>query len=254
MFIKMFEPGTADPNRNWLIIGARNTGKSVLLRDLLYHQRNNIDVLMAMTATVTTANMLKELTVSEFVCEDGYNPESATRFLETSIKLVKNSRLSNRNTGLVQDDCMFDSKIQKGKVQSQLAMNGRHYKTAQFGTTQYSMLVPVQIRSNIDYVFALSDPIRANRKRLFDHFYGCFETFAEFEKVFKHCTRNYGALVLDRTQSSGELCDTIKMYRATPNIPKFTVTNPVYWSIMKKIKAAKENKRQHSSPGQLVDL
>ena len=38
----------------------------------------------------------------------------------------------------------------------------------------------------------------ANRKRLFEHYFGVFENIKEFKTVFSACTVNYKCLVLDK--------------------------------------------------------
>ena len=50
--VKRFDFSEAEPSRVWLIVGARNTGKTVLLRDILYKMRRHIDFAVAMTTTV----------------------------------------------------------------------------------------------------------------------------------------------------------------------------------------------------------
>jgi hypothetical protein len=241
--IQQFDPLKAQKNRVWLLIGGRNTGKSVLLLDLLYKTQRETDFVLAMSATISSIEMFKAILPPGCVYTDGYDYDKADQFLALTSQLSMNGK--KRNVTLCLDDVMFDSKVMKCKTQSNLHLNGRHYNTCVFNTTQYSMLIPTAIRSNVDYVFALKETVRANRRRLFEHYFGTFTTFAEFEKVFSECTREYGALVLDRTQSSGNTEDLIKYYKADVDIPKFQLGLPVFYKMAGVIKEMLKKKRKH---------
>jgi len=243
--ISQFDPSKASTDRVWLLIGARNGGKSVLLRDLLYHNKGKIDIAMAMTATVSTANSFSEFIPEPFIYKDGYDYNKAENFLSSTEKLVVDGK--TRHAGLILDDCMFDDKVMKTPTQRKLHLNGRHYNTSIFNTTQYCMIIPNAIRTNIDYVLALKDTIKANRRRLYEYFFGSFPSFAEFDKVFQKCTENYGALVLDRTQPSGKREDMIKWYVANNNLPRFKLGRPIYFYLAE---MAKRVKQQTSSKNQ----
>ena len=219
--VKRFDFSEAEPDRVWLIIGARNTGKTVLLRDILYKMRRHIDFAVAMTTTVSTAEMLKKVLPPKLVHSDGYDPECAEKFLQCSKTLVRKG--TKRKMALILDDCMFDTTVMKSKCQRELHLNGRHYHTSVFNTTQYVMAIPPLIRSNIDYVIALKEPVKANRRKLYEYFYGVFPSFEEFESTFAACTDNYGCMVLDRTKGDTSLRSMIRFYRASAKLPPFTI-------------------------------
>ena len=219
--VRQFNIERAEENRIWLIIGARNTGKTVLLRDIMYHLRHKIDVGVAMTATVSTADMLKRVLPEQLVHTDGYNERCADEFLRSSKELVKNGK--TRRLALIMDDCMFDSGIMKSKTQSELHLNGRHYHTSILNTTQYVMAIPPLIRWNVDYIFALKEPVRANRRKLYEYFYGVFPSFGEFEHVFQSLTNNHGCMVLDRTNKGTDWRSMVRHYSASLHIPPFHI-------------------------------
>ena len=230
--LRKFDPSKAKENCVWLLIGPRNTGKSVLLKDLLYNTRDNYDFGMAMTATVSTVDTLKEIFPHKLIYTNGYDYAKGEKFLETCKKLVQQRK--KRNCLLVLDDCMFENSVMKTETQKNLHLNGRHYNTSIFNTTQYSMIIPTQIRSNIDYVLALSDSITSNRRKLYEYFFGMFPSYRTFDKVFSKITENYGAMVIDRTQKSGQVTDMIKWYRASVDVPVFRIGKPIFFELSKK--------------------
>ena len=79
--VKRFDFSEAEPSRVWLIVGARNTGETVLLRDILY--KKNVKFAVAMTTTVRTAKMLKKVLPPKLVHSNGCDPEYAEKFLQS---------------------------------------------------------------------------------------------------------------------------------------------------------------------------
>ena len=248
MNISEFKPEKAQRDRVWLILGSRNTGKSVLLKDLLYRTQKDADLVMGMTQTMSTGKMFRCLMPPHLVYTDGYSYEKADEFLKLSSDMAAASK--ERHTCLVMDDVVFDNKILKSKTQQNLHLNGRHYHTSIFNTSQFSMLVPTTIRANCDYIIALKETVRANRRRLFEHYFGIFDTFGDFERVFNECTKNFGAMVLDRTQSTGRVEDLIKYYRAQPGTPSFRLGKKIFWDLSEhldsKARAIKKEKDSDS--------
>lgn len=226
--VKRFVPSECKDNRVYLIIGARGSGKSFLMFDLLYHLRKQYDYAIAMTSTISTADDLRKVLPPSFVYQDGYDYYKADKFVNVCDKLVK-ERVIKKGL-MILDDCIHDTKCMKTKTQMTLHLNGRHMNSSVISTTQFSLLLGTAIRTNIDYVFALWDPVVANRKRLFEHYYGMFANFKEFDMIFKECTADHGCMVLDRTQGSNEPEDMIKWYRAS-SPPSFKIGKPSFFKL-----------------------
>jgi len=227
--ISQFDPKTAKKDCVWLLIGPRNTGKSVLLKDLLYKTKHQYDFAMAMTKTMSTVDMLQEFIPHRLIFNNGYDFDYGERFLLACAQTVKKRK--ERHCALVLDDCMFNNKVMKTETQKDLHLNGRHYNTTIFNTTQYCMIIPNDIRTNIDYIFALRENIMANKRRLFEYFFGMFPSFSEFNKVFTACTKNFGCLVLDKTKSSSTLQECMRWYVANPKIPPFKLGKQVFFQM-----------------------
>jgi hypothetical protein len=236
--ISKFNIKNAQPNRTWLLIGARNTGKTVLLQDILYHMQHKIDFCLAMTATVSTVQAFSKFMPKSLIYKNGYDYEAADNFLKSSKTVAEKNKV--RNSALILDDCMFDSKVMKSKTQTDLHLNGRHYNTSIFNTTQYCMVLPTIIRGNIDYVVCLKEPIKSVRKKLYEYFFGVFPSFSDFEKVFNKCTDNYGAIVLDKTGKSVNVENMVSWYKANPNLPDFKLCKPIFFQLARE---ARENKQ-----------
>jgi hypothetical protein len=247
-----FKPEEAKRDRIWLIIAPRGSGKSVLLVDLLSKTSKHYDFGLGMTATRDTVEVFKDFLPADMIYSNGYDYEAADTFLEVSKQLSDEKK--ERHGVLILDDCMFDSKVCKSKTQQNLHLNGRHYNTTIFNTTQYAMIIPPVIRSNIDYVLCLQELKLSNRRRLFEMFYGCFPSFAVFNTVFTNVTREYGCLVLDNTTTSGKIEDVIKWYRANPKIPDFRIGKRVYFKMASYTQKRSDECRKSTAKSQVEKL
>jgi hypothetical protein len=243
--IPQFDPKTAKKDCIWLLIGPRNTGKSVLLKDLLYKTQNHYDFAMAMTKTVSTVEMLQEFIPHKLIFTNGYDFDFGERFLLTCEKTIKEGK--QRHSVLILDDCMFNNKVMKTDTQKDLHLNGRHYNTCIFNTTQYCMIIPNDIRTNIDYIFALRENIMSNKKRLFEYFFGMFANFSEFNKVFTACTKNYGCLVLDKTKPTSSLSECMRWYVADPKVPQFKLGKPIFFQMSAFVEEVDEKYKKHKT-------
>lgn len=221
-----FKPEEIKPFRTILIIGKRGTGKSVLLEDILYHLRSHVDFGIFCTPTMDSKEMFTKHVPHSWVHE--FKPELVESLSRTqrSMAVVKKRRMI-----LVLDDCNADKRMWKSVGLRDIMYNGRHEKICFISSMQYCLDCPPDIRTNIDYVFALRDIVLANKQRLHKYFFGCFNRFDDFDRVLSDVTDNYGVLCLDNTCKTNNLTDMLSWYRASPNLPEFRLGKPVFWKL-----------------------
>jgi hypothetical protein len=238
--LKQFDPQKANSEGTWLIIGPRNTGKSVLLLDLLYRMRKNFDFGFAVVGSVGAYKNIRKVLPQHFVY-NGYD-EQAIENYSNALKAV-NAQEKRRRGLLIEDDLFSQPAYLKTPTQNDIYLNGRHTCRAKITLCQYLMFLPPHVRNNVEYVIALREPIVKNRAKLYEYFFGSFPSQKEFNRVFDQCTRDYKCLVLDKTQTSGKLEDSIMWYKADPNVPKFSFGRQIYFRLSWKIFEENERKR-----------
>ena len=163
---------------------------------------------------------------------DGFNQQKLEEMLTIQRTLSRTNR--QRNLLCVLDDCMYDKKVLKGTAIRDLHMNGRHLKCQFINCVQYLMDVGPELRSQIDYVMVLKEPIHSNQVKLWKYFFGIFPSFADFAAVLRRCTENYSALVLDNTKATSDLSECLYWYKASVNVPKFRVGKDIFWRLAEK--------------------
>jgi len=238
--IKTFDPSKIDGYRTWLIIGARNTGKTRLLLDILYNTSSLYDFGVLLTGTTSMAELMSDTLPNMCIHRNGYDKDLVDRLV---LACKNNAEMKkNRHVLFIFDDIMYDATFMKHKTQREIYMNGRHCHISTFTTTQYCMGIPPSIRSNIDYVIALKENIHKNIQKLYDHYFGIFDNFRVFKQVFEQCTTDYGAMIIDRTQANMSVDQCIFRYRANLDLPEFKIGRPCYFRFFQNIRDESEKK------------
>ena len=224
-----FKPSDINDNDNILIIGKRNTGKSTLLCDILYHHRH-IPWGVACSPTECANSFLCNFIPKPFIHTE---PEECDA-LTTKVINFQQQRVGQVGKELLEpcfivyDDVMYDNQFTKQKSTRKLFMNGRHYKIFSVLTAQYCMDIPPALRSNVDFVFILKDGIRANKERLYDAFAGFFNNKHDFMKAMDAITKDHRAMVIMNNVNSSDPIDCVRWYKATPDI-EFRMGSEAYW-------------------------
>ena len=226
--IKKFDATTIKKDAVVLLIGKRGSGKSTLMRDIMYHMKDKLDFGVAMSPTEETTESLGSYIPASCIYNE-YNSNVLDTMLETQKRQIKKGRF--KNVYLLLDDCMYDNKIMKGTNTRELFMNGRHRKIFFMNSVQYMMDMPAALRSQVDYVFALKENIISSREKLWKFFFGMFQDFRDFNKVMNTCTEGYECIVVDNTVRSNELTDCIFWYQASVSLPPFKLGKQVFWDL-----------------------
>ena len=224
-----------------VLIGRRDTGKSFLVRDLLYYHQD-IPIGTVISGTEAGNGFYGHHVPKLFIHEE-YNTaiiENILKRQRTVLKQIKREHSAYGRSNIdsrafvILDDCLFDNTWTRDKMMRLLFMNGRHWKIMLIITMQYPLGIPPSLRTNIDYVFILREPYISNRKRIYENYAGMFPTFESFCQVMDQCTENYECLVINNNSKSNKLQDQIFWYKAEPHT-NFKLGSKEFWEISKDI-------------------
>jgi hypothetical protein len=230
-----------------VLIGRRDTGKSYLVRDVLYYHQ---DIPIGTVISGTEAgNGFYGSHVPKLFIHDEYNTaiiENILKRQKTVLKQVKKEVDNYKKSSIdprafvILDDCLFDATWTKDKMMRLLFMNGRHWKIMLIITMQYPLGIPPNLRTNIDYVFILREPYLSNRKRIWENYAGMFPTFESFCQVMDQCTENFECLVINNNAKSNKLQEQIFWYKAEPHGP-FKLGSKEFWELSKDLNSDEED-------------
>ena len=213
--LKKFDITNISDDKVVVLIGKRDTGKSFLVRDILFHH-TGIPAGQVISGT-EAANEFYSLMVPKMYVYEEFEPGIVQRLLKRQRMMLdkcKENPIVDPRAFLVMDDCIYDNSWTKDKNVRSLFMNGRHFKILFMITMQYALGIPPNLRTNIDYVFILRENYVSNRKRLYEHYAGMFPTFEMFCQVMDQCTENYECLVINNNAKSNKLEDQVWWYKA----------------------------------------
>ena len=240
-----------DPNSTQgpviVLIGRRDTGKSFLVRDLLYYHQD-IPIGTVISGTEAGNGFYGELVPKLFI-HDEYNSAIIENILKRQrivLKQIKKEKIAYGKSNIdarafvILDDCLYDNSWSREKVMRLLFMNGRHWKIMLIITMQYPLGVPPNLRTNIDYTFILREPYLSNRKRIYENYAGMFTTFESFCQVMDQCTENFECLVINNNVKSNKLHEQIFWYKAESH-KDFKLGSREFWEISKNINSDDED-------------
>lgn len=197
-----------------------NTGKSTLIKSILYSKKHILPVGKVYSGTEDSNGFFGEIMPKSFI-ENGLdlsNLSSIENFKRRQ-KLAR-AQLETRNqypwSFLVIDDCSSDNKLFKKPIFQETYKNGRHWAMMKILSLQYCLDIPPAIRTCIDGTFILREPSPVMRKKLYENFGGCVDTFTDWNDLMDQLTDNYCAMFIDNKSKTNNLEDSIFFFRADP--------------------------------------
>ncbi len=221
-----------------VVIGKKDTGKSFLVRDILYNTQKEFPMGTVISGTEVANEFFQHMVPSRFIF-DKYRPEIVHSVIkrQMNMKQVRNNekKASGGNSTrdprafLILDDCLYDGSWIKEESTRYVFMNGRHIDLMTIITMQYPLGITPNLRTNVDFVFILRENILGNRRRIYENYAGMFPTFEMFCQFMDQCTENYECLVICNNVSSNRLEDQVFWYKASDH-PPFKMCLPETWN------------------------
>ncbi|CAL44710.1 44.8 kDa ATPase [Spodoptera frugiperda ascovirus 1a] len=201
-------------------VGKPGTGKSVMMRYIMYTKRKMIPVAVVMSGTESSTGFYSRIVPDAYIHND-CDQMALENFKERQLEARK--RCVNPWALLVLDDCSTNKKNFTTKIQEDLFKNGRHYKMLYLVGVQYPKDIPLTIRTCFDGVFLFRTGNMDVLKRLWEYA-GDFPNKETFYRVFNEVTSvPYRCLYIDYQSGKGSWYNNIYWAMAPPpsSIPSF---------------------------------
>ncbi len=199
--LKKFNISNIRDSSKCVFIGKPNCGKSVLVKDLLYH-KSYIPSAIVICPTHRSNGSYTGL-VPESCIFDEYDSSITEDIINRQRRIIKANK-EKPEIFYILDDCLYDDSWIKDTNMRYIFMNGRWEKIFFIWTMQYCMGIPPALRTCVDYVFILRENIIGNRRRLYEYYAGMFPSFDIFCSILDSCTEDYECLVIDNTSLSND--------------------------------------------------
>lgn len=233
--VRRFEPDQMRRFKIILIVGPQYSGKSWLLKDLLYYVNPAFPILINPNefATGFFGGILPKQCKKEQLDNDWLSS-----FCSRQRQLLDFNKQNQRNldssAGLILDHSvpdLIDLKWERNANFKFLFRSGKEACTTLIITSPYPPKMPPHYIASVDYVFLLRETNKANKRKLFQMFGGMFGSEENFVEIMDQCTTDYRALVIDRTKRDADISDQVFWYRAPKRPRAFRMGCPRLWDI-----------------------
>lgn len=221
--ITKYEPKLQLPKSGVILIVARtDSGKTVLVRDLLKHCRKRCYLCIAMVGSLDTAAEYSMHIPNTFI----YNQFDEKRLEQMYAQAEKwKAEGKTRYITIVLDDLMFLGKsMLKSEILKKIFFNCRHANILLFLVLQDSKGIGPDHRAQIRDVFLLQEKNPELRKRIYQSYNPCFHSFKEFDYVCRALTQNYEAMVIRNVNTGSDTVESnVFWYKAQYPVKKFRI-------------------------------
>jgi len=221
-----------------VVIGKKDTGKSFLVRDILYNTQQDFPVGTVISGTEVANEFFQHMVPSKFI-HDKYSPDIVMNVIKRQMVMKQKRNTAKTGGGgqsnidprafLILDDCLYDASWIKEESTRYVFMNGRHIDMMTIITMQYPLGITPNLRTNVDFVFILRENILGNRRRIYENYAGMFPTFEMFCTFMDQCTENFECLVICNNVNSNRLEDQVFWYKAADH-PPFKMCDSSLWA------------------------
>jgi len=198
------------------IIGKPGSGKSVLIKNLLYAKKHLFPIGMVVSGSEDSNHFYSRIFPDLFIY-DKYRKDVIENFIDR--QKVAMRYLPNAWAVLVMDDCMDDVKIFNDPLWVGLFKNSRHWNMLSIFANQYVFDFKPVIRTNIDGVFIFREPNHANREKIWTNFASIIPK-PVFYKMMDDLTTDFTCIYINNQEQSNTWTDCVFYFKAQ-QVPDF---------------------------------
>lgn len=231
-----------------LIIGKEKSGKTFLIKDILYHHQFIPEGLII--SNIEKENEYEEMMSNEFI-KSKYDKEITINFMKrqknkrkyiikkqeleyekkrlNKLNKINNEKKENEekqekeekeediildnNSFLIFDNSIKKDDFIKDKVIRQIYMNGRTWSVFNIISTSEIIKIPPNLRACCDFVFIFKEEIEKNKKKIYENYVEMILTYNMFEKIIDSLNE-YECIVLNYSTPSQKIEDNMFWYKA----------------------------------------
>ncbi len=230
-------------NKTIVIIGGRETGKTTLIKNILYYQSPYIRTPFLISGT---SNMKGDFDkhIPPLFIHDTYESSHMKGLYQMQKKIKHDPTISKqierkklkKHCVVVMDDVVSDDKIWKNcKFFKKLFFEGRHSDINIIISIHDPIKLPSTLRGQVQYLIITSLRQEPRLKHVFENYWPQqFGNFKKFKEICSIATRGWDALFidLDKANKSNTFTNVVRYIRAAPeeNLPNFRIGLRSYWS------------------------
>ena len=188
-------------NKTISLVAKRNSGKSVLLKQLVEQQQDELHKIYVVCPTESINRFYRTLVPSSCIFDE-WSEQWANALIEKMTKINQDTPANERkNILLILDDVMADTNFANSPALKKIYLRGRHCGIGVIATCQYLYNLPPVCRNNCDWCI-VGQMNRQSVMLLSDEYLSGDLDKPGFFKLYNRTTRDYQFLVIN--------CNSIK--------------------------------------------
>jgi hypothetical protein len=230
------------------IIGIRGSGKTVIIKYILYYNYKKIRIPVLISSTAQMEEDFKGV-VPDIYTFENYDPDKINILIRDQWLLKKKiddghvSSKVKKNSYLIMDDIVgTDPAWKKDMLFKRTFFAGRHYWLSNIISVQTPMQNPAEYRDNIDYIIVTAITTDKRKKFFYENFWNSrFGNFRDFCDIFDTImSEKYNFMLIDNKSAKRGDCDSVNkyVYWGKTHDPKNLISKPVgldfIWELNKK--------------------
>lgn len=210
-----------------MVVGRRDTGKTCLVKNILYYLRN-VHMGQVVSSSEPTFPFYRDFVPKQCIHNE-ITPELTQQIIDrqqTASETHDSTSIPDSRSFVVLDNCLYDSRFYTDRNNQYLFTNYNKLRLFYIITMAY-----VTNSMNMDFIFILRETNISNRRRIYDVFVSSkiHVSFEEFSTLLDNTTENYECLVIDNTNTSTHASDRFFWYKANDHAD-FKTCHPSFWS------------------------
>jgi len=196
-----FDPEEIKLDATIVAIGKRRTGKSWLLRNIMYLMRDKIPAGIVISQTDELNKFWRQYVPSKYIYPK-YEPEILDAVFKRQKDILNDNSLTREEKDekapffVLLDDVISDQRLKYDENLMELFVAGRHYRLFVMITSQYAKAITPTLRGNTDYAFLMKCAQQRQREALWEDFADSLTKDA-FAQMLDAYTEDNEVLVVD---------------------------------------------------------
>lgn len=224
--LEKFNMDSLESDSSVLIVGKRGTGKTILIRDILYHNRD-----IPYGTIISPTDYLYNEYIPKIFIHNKYRHEIGRNIINRQRDMIEkcHDKLSCLKDADFSAFCVFDDSLYfydgDEECVKHLYMYNTCYKTLLINSTTNDKNMNPELRKHIDYVFIFRSDNMSDRKSLYDKYYNnnVFTSFEMFDFFMNKYTNDNNCIVINKNSNK------IYWYKAETN-DDFRIGGKLLWN------------------------
>lgn len=215
-----------------LLIAPRYSGKTIMLKDLLYHHRTAYAIIVYSESEDGNSHF-QGIVPNAFIRREADEVMLAKDVYRQIQQVKENGKENAKELMFIFEDCAFNERFFNSPIMKFLAMNGRNFKITVFATIQFINSIKPFLKEQADYVMVFDMESRRCRDIIYEYWFNMFATKDIFSKHLFNYTRDYRAFIYEKGSRtfSGTNQYCFYHYRANKDLPPFVAGSLDYWRV-----------------------